>query len=144
MKRLIVILTFLISVNSCNENPIEVKSENRSPVIFSLTVFPEVIGPSDSAIIICNAMDPDGDTLVFDWITDARVKLKGAFADNSWLFHTYENSRIFYPTQYVNIPVDTPWVQCFARDVKGKSTSGMVRFIVRQDGGEVNTMKIKK
>jgi hypothetical protein len=133
MKQLLLLTTFvLLTINCCKDNPVNsVKPENRSPVIFSLTVFPEVIGPTDSAIVICNAMDPDGDTLVYDWISDGRLRIKGALAGDYSLYHTHENSRIFYPDG-VNTPIDTPWVQCFARDGKGKSANRIVHFIVRQ------------
>jgi hypothetical protein len=124
------IACILLSIIGCNDNPVNSgKHENRSPVMFSLTFFPEMIGPSDSVIVICNAMDPDGDTLVYDWITDARLRIKGS--DIPVLYHTRENSRIFYPTQYA---VDTVWIQCFARDVKGKSASGLLVFRIRQSG----------
>lgn len=120
----------LLSIIGCNDNPVDSgKRDNRSPVMFSLTFFPELIGPSDSVIVICNAMDPDGDTLVYDWITDARLRIKGS--DVPVLYHTRENSRIFYSTQ---LALDTVWVQCFARDVKGKSAGGILIFRVRQTG----------
>jgi hypothetical protein len=81
-------------------------------------------------------MDLDGDTLVYDWYTDTRLKIKGAARDEPWLFHTYENSRIFYPKN-VNIPSDTPWVECTVRDVKGGNDVQIIHFVVKQIlGGE--------
>ena len=135
MKKLILILlsTILLAQNNCDDNP--VKPENQYPVILSLTVFPDVIGLQDSVIIICNAYDPDGDTLVYDWITDGRLKLQGTRDYEHSLYHTYENSRIVYPTQYVNLPIDTVWVQCVTRDVKGGSDGRVIRFVVQQDLG---------
>ena len=131
----IVLITFvLFNILSCDDNPVDGKPENRSPVILSLFVFPDIIGPSDSAIVICNATDPDGDTLVYDWYTDTRLKIKGASRDEPWLFHTYENSRIFYPKN-VNIPIDTPWVECTVRDVKGGNDVQIIHFIVKQNIG---------
>lgn len=128
---IIIFTSFLSLFFSCDDNPVDSKPENRRPVILSLTVFPEVIGPSDSAIVVCNAFDPDGDTLVYDWITDARLKIKGALPPgDTRLFNTFENSRIFYPTQQA---IDTVWVQCFARDRKGKSDAELVLFIVKRD-----------
>jgi hypothetical protein len=123
-------ITAIILVNiNCDDNPI--KSENRSPVILSLTVFPEIIHPSDSAIVICNAMDPDGDTLVYDWITDGRLKIKGGQDQGHFLYHTYENSRIIYHQNLPNRPpVDTLWVQCFTRDVKGGGDNKVIFFLV--------------
>jgi hypothetical protein len=136
MKKVLIFfsLTIITLLNTCSDNP--VKSENSSPIIFSLAVFPDVIGPSDSAIVICNAMDPDGDTLVYDWITDGRVRIKGANDYDHSLYHTPENSRIVYPKNLNNIPIDTLWIQCFARDIKGKSANRIVLFfLIRQDEG---------
>ncbi|MDP3148977.1 MAG: hypothetical protein Q8N83_07590 [Ignavibacteria bacterium] len=132
MKQLILLVYMLLTIIGCEDNPTDAKkSENHSPTIFSLIVFPDIVGPQDSAIVICNAFDPDGDTLVYDWITDARLRIKGANPpSDSRLFNTFEDSRIFYPTQRA---IDTVWVQCFARDRKGKSDAKLVLFIVRKD-----------
>lgn len=132
MKPLLVLFFLLLNFYSCNDNPVKSeKPENRSPVILSLTVFPDVIGPLDSAIVVCNAMDPDGDTLVYDWISDGRLNLKGVLPYSHEEYNTYTNYQIFYPNS-VNTPVDTPWVQCFARDRKGKSVAKVIHFIVKQ------------
>lgn len=132
MKKIILLITIILLAFNCNDNPVDSKPENQRPIIFSLTVFPDVIRMQDSAIVICNAMDPDADTLVYDWITDGRLKIKGALSGDNSLFNTLENSRIFYPnqTQYF---YDTVWVQCFARDRKGKSDSKLIIFTVIRD-----------
>ena len=53
------------------------------------------------------------------------------------LYHTFENTRVFYPTQYINFPIDTPWVQCIVRDVKGGADAQTIRLIVKENlGGE--------
>lgn len=131
MTKLTVLFLFAITYMNCgNDNP--VKPENLNPIIRSLTAFPEVIGPTDSVVIICNAVDPDGDTLVYDWITDGRLKVQGALSNEHFLYNTHENSHVFYP-EAVRSPVDTPWVQCFARDGKGgQSVPKIVEFIVKQ------------
>lgn len=135
MRFLIISMLFVMLLlngfNCTKESPVQ--PQNNSPEILSLDVFPNVIGPSDSVIVICEAIDPDGDTLVYDWITDARVRIKGS--QYFWLYHTSENTRIFYPTNINNVPVDTLWVQCIVRDVKGGATDGLVLFMVKQDLG---------
>ncbi len=133
MRKLVHILAVVLNLQfGCKDNPVNTeKPENRSPVIFSLTVFPDVISPTDSAIVICNALDPNGDTLVYDWITDSRLKIKGAFANERSLYHTHENSRIFYP-DWINTPIDTPWVQCIVRDFKGGAVGKVICFIIKQ------------
>ena len=132
MKQLILLVYMLLTIIGCEDNSTDTKkSENHSPTILSLLVFPDIVGSQDSVIVICNAFDPDGDTLVYDWISDAKLRIKGANPpSDSRLFNTFEDSRIFYPTQRA---IDTVWVQCFARDRKGKSINEIVRFLVVQN-----------
>ena len=132
MKQLILLSYMLLTIIGCEDNPTDAKkSENHSPTILSLLVFPDIVGSQDSVIVICNAFDPDGDTLVYDWISDAKLRIKGVNPPTDMsLYNTFENSRIFYPTQRA---IDTVWVQCFARDRKGKSDDKLVLFIVRKD-----------
>lgn len=133
------IILFSVLITNCNEDDNPVKPKNHFPQILSVDVFPDVIGLNDSVIVICNATDPDGDTLVYDWITDGRVKIKGGHANYHWLYHTYENTRIFYPKpDVVNLPIDTLWVQCFVRDVRGGEVAETVIFVVKQnlEGGD--------
>jgi hypothetical protein len=132
MKKIILLLLLTIpfALNNCDDNPIEL--ENNSPVILSLTVFPEIVEPNDSLIVICNATDSDGDTLVYDWYTTGVVKIKGALPGLPALFNTTENSRIFYAPDsiYVSAPQDTFWIECAARDGKGGQVSQSINFIV--------------
>ena len=132
LKLPILSLFFLIltSFQCKEENPVS-PPQNQSPQILSLIVFPTEIDSTDSVIVYCHAIDPDGDTLVYDWITDSRVKIKNT--NNSYLFHTYESFHVFYPNINAKPPYDTCWIQCFARDVKGGSDAGLIRFIVIQD-----------
>ncbi len=125
----IFLLIFLLFINffKCN-NPTE--PENHAPKIISLMVFPEIIGVNDSVIVICEAIDIDGDTLVYDWVTDSRLRIKGS--PYTWMYHTSKNSRVFYPTKSVNLPLDTVWVQCGVRDVKGGGDKKIIRFLVKE------------
>lgn len=132
IKRILILITLLLNTTCSNENPI--KSENQSPIILLLSVSPNLIYTQDSAIVLCNAFDPDGDTLVYDWITDGRLKIKEGQGDGHFLYNTYENSRTVYSKSLSNRPdVDTVWVQVFARDRKGKSDFEIVRFIVKKN-----------
>jgi hypothetical protein len=133
MNKIILFIVIILLLNlNCKNNPVEVKQENRKPVIFSVTVFPDIVKPGDSLIVVCNAYDPDGDTLVYDWITDARVKIKGTNSEQDWLYNTYENFQVLYPNNLNNIPVDTLWVQCFARDGKGESDNKLIFFLLKK------------
>lgn len=130
----ILFLMLLLNGFNCNkENPVQ--PQNHSSEILSLDVFPDVVKPSDSLIVICEAIDPDGDTLVYDWITTGVVRIKGAFSDDPFLFHTSENTRIFYApdSSHVLAPLDTFWIRCKVRDVKGGADSDIVFFIVQKD-----------
>ena len=137
MKQSIVLLIILslLNIYCSDDNP--VKPENQEPVILSLAVFPEIVKPNDSLIVICNAMDPDADTLVYDWYTTGVVKIKGALPGLPVLFNTHENSRIFYApdSQFVSAPQDTFWIECAARDGKGGQVSEIITFIVKQNVG---------
>ncbi len=104
--------------------------QNHRPVMLSLTAFPEIVGASDSVLVVCQAMDPDNDTLVYDWITDGRLRIRGALEGEHCLYNTRENFMVFYP-DYIYAPVDTPWVQVFARDRRGMSAAQVVNFVIR-------------
>jgi hypothetical protein len=129
----------LLSIIGCNDNPADDgKTQNRNPVILSVTIFPQVVAPSDSLIVICNAVDPDGDTLVYDWysLSGSIVRIKGARPGAFVLYNTPENSRIFYApdSQYVVAPQDTFGLECAVRDLRGGTdVSGLLRFIVTRN-----------
>ena len=91
---------------------------NHSPIINSVNIFPATIGPTDSAIIVVSATDPDGDSLVYDWITDDRIRLRGARPGDPFLYNTSFNAEVIY-TNILSAPLDTAWVSCGARDRKG-------------------------
>lgn len=105
--------------------------QNSSPVILSLTAFPGVACLGDSVLVVCQATDPDNDTLVYDWITDGRLNLRGVREGQHWLYNTHESFQVFYPN-VIYSPVDTAWVQCFARDRRGMSTAQVVHFVICQ------------
>ena len=118
------------AVGACTDDS-PAKPANRSPVISSLTVFPDTIGLNDSAIVVCIAADPDADAMAYDWITDGRLDIKGALPGTHFLYNTGEPSRVFY-TGFVDSPIETAWVQCYARDGRGKSANRLITVIIRQ------------
>lgn len=128
-----------VFIGSCGDNPADSgKTQNRNPRILSVTIFPQVVAPSDSLIVICNAVDLDGDTLVYDWysLSGPRVRIKGAPPGYFVLYNTPENSRIFYApdSQYVVAPQDTFGLECAVRDLRGGTdVSGLLRFIVTRN-----------
>lgn len=137
MKTLTYITAVVLSIQlGCKDYPVTPdKPQNHNPVILSVVLFPEVVAPSDSLIVICNAVDPDGDTLVYDWysLSGPRVKIKGARPGAFVLYNTPENSRIFYApdSQYVRAPQDTFGLEVAVRDLRGGTdVSGLLLFIV--------------
>jgi hypothetical protein len=140
MKTMWLIIFFVallfLGIGSCNDNPVDsgkrAKPENHDPIIFSVMVFPDTIGLKDSAIVVCNAMDPDADTLVYDWVTDDRLNIKGAAAFYPHqLYNTWENSRIVFPN-FVNSSIETTWLECSARDRHGGMDVKVVQLVVKK------------
>jgi len=113
------------SATACGDDNPTKPPENKSPTILSLSVFPSTIGVGDSAVIMCGAQDADADTLVYDWITDDRVRLQGARPGDPFLYNSFSPSQVIYPQSTV-VPPDTVWVRCYARDRKGKSDTRIV------------------
>jgi len=124
-------LTALLAVcaGACGSDNL-VQPVNGRPVILSLTAFPSAIGPTDSAIVVCDAMDPDADSLLYDWITDSRLTIKGARPGDHSLYSTRGSSRVFYRGTVVPVS-DTAFVQCMVRDDRGGVDGRIVLIILR-------------
>src|SRR5262245_54412688 len=104
---------------------------NKSPVVQSLVAFPTTIAPGDSAIVVCAATDPDGDTLQFGWSSDCRL-LKGNVSRDLTLYNG-DRSLVVYAGTCNRAPVDTGWVSCEMWDSKGGyAYAGYVLIVVRQ------------
>lgn len=134
----IVVTLILLGMIGCSDNPVEARKTNRNPVMLSLTVFPEVVGPSDSLIVVCDAIDPDGDSLVYDWYTSGVVRIKGGTPNNPALYNTSENYRVFYAPDSLHVfgSLDTFWVECAARDrIGGQDTRTVIFFVTRDSLG---------
>jgi hypothetical protein len=133
MKRpaLATLLTGLVAVGlgACDDKNPVIPPQDQDPVIDSVRVFPTSIGRADSVVVICNATDPDGDPLVYDWETDGRLTIKGSASP--YRYNTFSNAQIFYPN-VVNSPLDTAWVECSARDRRGGSDARVIRFEIHQ------------
>jgi len=129
MVKIILGILLVIILTGCNEN--STKVENNDPILLSLRAFPSIVNPGDSVIVICEAVEPDDDTLFYDWFTDSRLKIQDAGIDGTFLYNTRENTRIVYPTKKKDEPTDTAWVSCSVRDgIGGQSLSKTVTIIV--------------
>ena len=105
---------------------------NRSPVARSLVAFPTTLGVGDSAIVVCEATDPNGDTLAFDWSSDCRLLMQGNDGGRPTLY-SRGRSMVVYAGPCNRAPLDTGWVRCEVRDGRGGYTSaGLVPIVVRQ------------
>jgi len=123
------LLALTASIGACGSDDPTQPPHNNDPTIISLTTFPNAIGPGDSAIVVCNAKDPDGDPLVYDWITDGRLKVKGALPGETRLYNTVSNSQLFY-YGLAAMPPDTAWILCYARDDKGGSDYQIANLLI--------------
>ena len=123
---LALLLTILISGVGC-EHP----DENHRPRISTLTATPDrLLNAGDSAIVVCTALDPDGDILVYDWETDARLIPQGAGYNEYYIYNTHSKAHTFYRSSVTPVS-DTAWVRCFARDRRGMSDVKVVNIILR-------------
>lgn len=102
---------------------------NHAPVLVTLTVFPQSVGVSDSVVVTCVATDQDADTLVYDWETDLRLRIKGAPPGYPIKSNSPNNTETFYPA-YVPSSLDTVWVACTVRDRVGGGVTRAVNFTV--------------
>ena len=116
---------------SCDPE-LPIQPVNHAVVVRSLTVFPAVIGPGDSAIVICEAFDPDGDTLYFDWFVDCRL-LMSPPGYNNFVFSERSGRMVVHAGACATAPLDTGFVSCSVRDGRGGGRrAGVALIAVRQ------------
>lgn len=103
---------------------------NRDPIVTSLTVFPTTIAPGDSAVVVCSASDPDGESVRYDWHSYGAVRLNSRLG---WIAYSQpSNSMTIYASAGTGAPSDTGWVRCFAVDDRGGSQyAGMVEIVIQ-------------
>lgn len=119
LRSFILALLLAFFSGACGEKDPARPPINHAPVISAALVFPQTLGPGDSAIVICNATDSDGDLILYDWYTDGRLRIKGAFLGVS-LYDSPYNTQVFY-YNHADTPVDTAWIQVNAKDQRGMS-----------------------
>ena len=79
------IISLLISVlvTACCTAPVPIQKTNSSPVIESIS-FPQDALAVQDCQITCQASDPDGDSLQYEWSAD-KGKIKGDGANIMWI-----------------------------------------------------------
>jgi len=68
MYKLIIVVSIIVAVTGCCM-PEPVKKENKNPVIESVSYAKDSMAIIDNEIV-CNASDPDGDSLIYQWTAD--------------------------------------------------------------------------
>ena len=114
-------------LSGCTKNP--AMPHNSNPQILSVEAFPAIIGASDSAIVYCRAVDPDGDSLYYDWTTDGRLRLQGVPPFFHYRYDSRSPTQVFYPAA-VNTPSDTAWIEAAVRDHRGGFASVLVKLVI--------------
>src|SRR5438477_11115342 len=121
------IALFAAIIGACGgSNP--TKPVNHSPIISSIYLFPGTMGSSDSAIVILTATDPDGDSLVYDYVSDGRLRLTDAPCVG-YIYNSPRNSQIFYRGAIV-APYDTALIWCYTRDRRGGQDGHLIALIL--------------
>ena len=123
-------LCVLTCMTSCGEKT-PLQPVNRSPVVQSLIAFPAALSPGDSAVVVCQATDPDGERVVFDWTSDCRLIKQGASGE--FTAFNRGNTLVVYAGACARAPLDTGWVSCEVRDGRGGGGyAGTVRIVIHQ------------
>ena len=126
----VIVQVALFGCHSPSPTP-PVYPHNHAPLIDSLIAIPDTIGSSDSTVVTCFATDPDGDSLVYDWLTDARLQIKGARPGDPFLNAQPSPSCTFYNANLPNPINDSAWVYCSAQDRRGGGVGRHVFIILR-------------
>lgn len=112
------ILVLIVAISSaCGATSPVTPRTNHAPTILSVTALPESLSLGDSTTITCNAVDQDGDSLVYDWFTQLPLKISGA-PQGVYLYGTTSHSRVLYYSGPDSL-VPLTRVQVFARDENG-------------------------
>jgi hypothetical protein len=122
------IAVFALS-GACDSSKPTAPPQNRDPVINGASVAPSVVPVGDSALMICNASDPDGDAIVFDWYADGRFLLKDA-PDGVTRYSSPSDSQVVYYVRAV-ARLDTARIFCYARDRRGGEAGVLIEFLLR-------------
>jgi hypothetical protein len=121
----------MLLVSSCNgTSPTSPPPTEHPPVIKSLLCFPASIGPSDSAVVVCNAFDEDGDPLLYTWVGDGRLRLAGAPPGAVHVLDSPNSSQVIYYGP-LGSPSDTAFVQCIVYDSHRASVGGVILVPLR-------------
>ncbi len=118
LSRLVLLAaTLALALGSCKEKSPTQPQVNHPPTILSVSVTPNPIGLSESTLVVCNAVDPDGDSLSYDWYSQRPIFISGA-PDVVNLIDTRSNACTFYYAVPWSMTTYVP-IQVFVRDPRG-------------------------
>ena len=129
-RLLLAIFALGVGIAACGDDH-ALQPRNRPPAILSFTATPDSLGQTDTALVVCDTADPDGDSLFYDWITDARLRIKGAHA-GVYLFNSRSSQQRFY-IGILRAPIDTGWVECTVRDNLGGAAQSRLLIYLHSD-----------
>lgn len=128
-KLLVVVGVWVLALLAGCGSELPLVPANRRPQVQSLIAFPASFAHGDSAVIVCNATDPDGDELWYDWTSDCRLVKKGASSSGS--AYTRSNTLVVYAGACAVAPLDTGWVSCTVSDQRGGGRfAGIVKIVI--------------
>lgn len=117
LRRLAPPAALLILIGACGSDRTPVTPTNRPPIIRSVSAQPETLALSDSTTITCDAIDPDGDSLRYDWFTQVPLRIVGA-PQGVYLYNSRSQTQILYYSGPESL-TSLARVQVFARDTRG-------------------------
>lgn len=107
----------IILIGACGSDGTPVTPTNHPPIIRSVSAQPETLALSDSTTITCDAIDPDGDSLRYDWFTQVPLRIVGA-QQGVYLYNSRSQTQILYYSGPDSLTT-LGRVQVFARDTGG-------------------------
>lgn len=125
---LLTVTLFATVIGACGGSH-PTKPVNHSPQISKIYLFPGTMRSTDSTIVIVTASDPDGDSLVYDFVTDGRLRLKDA-PRVGYIYDSPRNWQIFYRGT-VAAPYDTALVWCYTRDLRGGQDGRLIAVFLQ-------------
>jgi hypothetical protein len=130
----LLVVTLQAALGWCDTKTVQpTYPRNHSLVIDTMVAVPDTIGPSDSTVVTCTAAaaDADGDSLFYDWQTDARLNTQGTPTWNKYFNNQLSPSQKFYNADLPNPINDSAWVYCEVRDARGGGAGRHVFIILR-------------
>ena len=117
----IIILMQLILTGCKNQTT---QSVNRDPVISAFVASTNQIQLPDTFTVTCNAYDPDGDSLLFNWGCSGFLAMQGAPETEPYVLENSKHRTVtFYSPSALVEPADSITISCGAMDGKGGSAS---------------------